>query len=112
MSRSDFPHPWLVIEDCHVNVTALCHCYDKYLLPGDYLFVEDTNPMAPDAPLALDGSGKMVDGRDYQEFGMEKHDAVDKFLSETSSDYKVDSFYTDLFGYNASNQWNSILRKF
>ena len=112
MSRADFPHPWLVIEDAHVNVEGLCHAYDKFLLPGDYLLIEDTNPMAPDAPLALDGSGKMIDGREYTEFGMAKLDAVQKFLNETSSNYKVDSFYTDLFGYNASNQWNSILRKF
>ncbi len=37
------PHPWLVVEDAHHNVGAVLEHFHKYLSPGDYLVVEDSD---------------------------------------------------------------------
>ena len=40
------PHPWLVVEDAHHNVGAVLAHFHKYLSPGDYLVVEDSDVKA------------------------------------------------------------------
>ena len=37
------PHPWLVVEDAHHNVEAVLSEFHKFLVPGDYLVVEDSD---------------------------------------------------------------------
>jgi hypothetical protein len=41
------PHPWFIIEDAHINVVGVMRHFHKHLLKGDYLIIEDTNPLAP-----------------------------------------------------------------
>ena len=78
------PHPWLVIEDAHVNVhDVLAHLGD-YLIAGDYLIVEDSGA---------------------------KRDALDRFLAPRRGQYRVDTRYTDFFGRNATCAPNSIFVK-
>ncbi len=78
------PHPWLVIEDAHVNVHDVLAHLGEYLVAGDYLFVEDSGA---------------------------KRDALDQFLAPRRGQYRVDTRYTDFFGRNATCAPNSIFVK-
>jgi len=75
------PHPWLVIEDAHVNVVGVLTHIDPFMTPGDYLFVEDSRS---------------------------KVRALADFLAERSNRFKVDCRYTDYFGRNATCAPDSI----
>ncbi len=75
------PHPWLVIEDAHVNVHDVLAHVSGFLVAGDYLIVEDSSA---------------------------KRDDLDRFLKSRESDYRVDTRYTDFFGRNATCAENSI----
>jgi cephalosporin hydroxylase len=80
----DLPHPWLVIEDAHVNTyEVLCH-FDARMQAGDYVIAED-----------------LLSRRKYME--------VHRFARER--DYWVDTAWTDLFGYNVTWNPNGYLRK-
>jgi cephalosporin hydroxylase len=75
------PHPWLVIEDAHHNVAAvLSHMHD-YLMPGDYLVVEDSDV---------------------------KREALRSFVGARRGCYLVDTKFTDNFGRNATCAADSI----
>ncbi|MFQ5772930.1 MAG: CmcI family methyltransferase [Kiloniellaceae bacterium] len=75
------PHPWLAIEDAHVNVHGVLAHLHAHLAPGDYLIVEDS---------------------------LEKRADIGRFLSERPGAYKVDTRYTDFFGRNATCAFDSI----
>ncbi len=75
------PHPWLVIEDAHVNVHDVLVRMSAFLLPGDYLIVEDSG-------------GKRED--------------LDRFMASRDDQYRVDTQYTDFFGRNATCAENAI----
>src|SRR6476661_1760191 len=47
------PHPWLVVEDAHHNVSGVLDLLHHFLIPGDYLVVEDSD-VKPDATCAAD----------------------------------------------------------
>ena len=38
---SIYPHPWMIIEDAHVNVTGVVNWFAKGTLLGDYVIIED-----------------------------------------------------------------------
>jgi cephalosporin hydroxylase len=84
--RCSNPHPFLVIEDAHTNVFTVLECLYELLDIGDYLVVEDT-----------------CDAGKYREFA--------RFMDLRMDSLYVDSHYTDNFGYNASWNWNSFLRR-
>jgi cephalosporin hydroxylase len=75
------PHPWLVVEDAHHNVAAVLEHFHNFLLPGDYLVVEDSDI---------------------------KRDVLRNFLGAHPGDYLVDTRYTDNFGRNATCAADSI----
>jgi cephalosporin hydroxylase len=75
------PHPWLVVEDAHHNVAAVLDHLHKFLCPGDYLVVEDSDV---------------------------KRAALRKFLGAHPGDYLVDTRFTDNFGRNATCAADSI----
>lgn len=75
------PHPWLVVEDAHQNVGGVLEQFHKYLSPGDYLVVEDSDIKRP----ALRG-----------------------FLCAHPGDYLVDTRFADNFGRNATSAGDSI----
>jgi cephalosporin hydroxylase len=75
------PHPWLVVEDAHQNVAGVLEQFHKYLAPGDYLVVEDSDI---------------------------KRQALRSFLGAHASDYLVDTRFTDNFGRNATSAADSI----
>jgi cephalosporin hydroxylase len=76
------PHPWLVVEDAHVNVAGVLSCLDRHIKRGDYLYIEDSR---------------------------EKVAAIGLFLTTRAERYKVDTRYTDFFGWNATCAPDSIL---
>jgi len=75
------PHPWLVVEDAHHNVGAVMQRLHEFLLPGDYLVIEDSEV---------------------------KHDVIRKFLAAHPGCYLVDTRFTDYFGRNATCAGDSI----
>ncbi len=103
---STLPHPWLVIEDVHDNLLGILeHFHHHGLETGDYLIIEDTNKFMwevwsdwEDQELIQRGGRKLDDLRDW--------------LRLHEDEYQVDSFYQDLYGYNTSKNWNSILKRF
>ena len=97
------PHPFVVIDDAHVNFDKVMDYFHCHLIPGDYIICEDTCPNVPAS--ALDSS-------EYKEpLGFEKLHSWKKFLNRHHDMYAVDSFYSDLFGYNASSNWNGYVRR-
>lgn len=77
-------HPWLVVEDAHVNVLGVLRHLHPQLRHGDYLVVEDSSI---------------------------KSQALTRFLAETPGAYKIDTRYTDFFGQNATAAFDSIFRR-
>jgi cephalosporin hydroxylase len=75
------PHPWLVVEDAHNNVTGVLDHMHTYLVPGDYLLVEDSDV---------------------------KREALRTFLGAHPGRYLVDTRFTDNFGRNATCAADSI----
>jgi cephalosporin hydroxylase len=75
------PHPWLVVEDAHHNVAAVLEQFHSYLVPGDYLVVEDSDV---------------------------KREALRTFLGAHPGQYLVDTRFTDNFGRNATCAADSI----
>ncbi len=71
------PHPWLFLEDTHVNVAGVLEHMHRFTRPGDYFVIEDT-----ESPGNLD--------------------EIDAFARRHHSEYRVDTRYTDFFGYNAT----------
>jgi cephalosporin hydroxylase len=80
----DLPHPWLLIEDAHVNLVQVLEYFDRHVICGDYVIVEDTG----NSP---------------------KHAILQQFMRQHGSRYRVDTHYVDNFGYNNTWNWNSIL---
>lgn len=75
------PHPWLVVEDAHQNVAAVLEQFHKFLSPGDYLVVEDSDI---------------------------KRKALRSFIGAHPGNYLVDTRFTDNFGRNATCAADSI----
>ena len=99
------PHPWLVIEDVHDNLVGIIEHFDQIgLQTGDYLIIEDTNKFMweawddwEDKELIQRGCSKMADLRSW--------------LMKHQDEYLIDTYYQDMYGYNVSKNWNSILKK-
>jgi cephalosporin hydroxylase len=74
-------HPWLIIEDAHVNVRNVLTHLDGSIEPGDYLVVEDSYAKRP---------------------------ALREFLREAQNTYMLDLAYLDMFGENSTCAMDSI----
>ena len=72
---SIYPHPWMIIEDAHVNVTEVVNWFTTGTLFGDYVIVEDVR-----------GS---------------KMDELNKWKSQRTM--MIDRHYMDYFGPNATS---------
>ncbi|WP_424098162.1 CmcI family methyltransferase [Moorena producens] len=100
------PHPWLVIEDAHVNVLGVVeYFHDNGLTSGDYLIVEDTNKLIWDS-----GSENWDDKEEYEK-GRQKMPNLRGWLLDHEDEYLIDTYYQDMYGYNGSKNCNSILKK-
>lgn len=75
------PHPWIVIEDSHVNILGILDYLHAPFHTGDYIIIED-----------VDAEDLLVD-----------------FLSKHRERYRIDARYTDFFGHNATCAADQIL---
>lgn len=101
----DCAHPWLIIEDVHVNVDGILdYFHHNGLQSGDYVIVEDTNQ-------DLWKSWSDWDDKDFIERMLNKLNRLKTWLMKYPNEYLIDNYYQDMFGYNASKNWNSILKK-
>ena len=80
---SRLPHPWIVIEDTHVNIGGIFEFFHGFLQDGDYFCVEDI----------------------VQDTGMFE------FLVRHRDRYRVDTRYTDFFGHNNTCCPDQIFRR-
>ena len=101
----DLPHPWLIIEDSHTNVYGLMKYFSHFMKTNDYFVVEDSSPLIPRTL----GTGRF--NLEYEVAGTHLLDVLKKFLSDYEDSFAVDSFYTDLFGYNGTCNWHGFIRK-
>ena len=99
------PHPWLIIEDVHDNLVGILkHFHHNGLQTGDYLIIEDTNKFMWEV---------WYDWEDQEliQRGGRKLDELRSWLMKHQDEYLIDAYYQDIYGYNASKNWNSILKK-
>lgn len=75
------PHPWVMIEDAHVNTRRVIEHLDAASRPGDYLIIEDS-------------LGKRAD--------------IAAFAEARPGRWAVDTRYCDYFGRNATCAFDSI----
>ncbi|MEM7063890.1 MAG: CmcI family methyltransferase [Cyanobacteria bacterium P01_B01_bin.77] len=103
---ADLPHPWFFMEDSHHNlIGVLEHFHQHGLQDGDYLIVEDTNLYCWEYWNKI---FKEEDNGDHKE---QKGVCAREFIEKYKDEYLVDTYYQDLFGYNGSKSWNSILKR-
>lgn len=103
---STLPHPWLIIEDAHVNLVGILDYFHHHGLDsGDYVIIEDTNQDLWEAWSDWD------DKEFLSRMGC-KLELLKNWLIKYKDHYRIDSYYQDMYGYNGSKNWNSILKKF
>ena len=78
-------------EHAHMNITL--DYFDKFLVSGDYVCVEDA---AIHQPLAIGMGLKKELG--YEALGDELLIAMKEFITKHPDRYVVDSYYTDFYG--------------
>lgn len=86
MLLTRLPHPWLVIDDAHVQVFSIFSYLNHFLRSGDYYVIEDEPIMA---------DKEIIDGLEFVE----------------QSGFLIDTYYTDAFGTNVTCAPNAWLRK-
>lgn len=104
----DMPHPWLVIEDAHENLSGVLEHFLQHMKTGDYFIVEDTNPLT--CTKWSVGRMYMDENAAYEATGTVLLDELKEFLKKHDERCKVDSFFTDFFGYNATDHWHGFIR--
>lgn len=82
----DLPHPWLVVDDAHIQIFEIFSYLGKFLESGDYYVIED-EPARADT--------EIINGLRLVE----------------QSGFLIDTFYTDAFGTNFTCAPNAWLRK-
>ncbi|MER8370936.1 CmcI family methyltransferase [Mesorhizobium sp. M1378] len=80
------PHPWIVIDDAHVQIFSIFSYLSRFLVSGDYYVIED-DPIRADK--------EIIDGLQLVE----------------QSGFLIDTYYTDAFGTNFTSAPNAWLRK-
>ena len=76
-----------------MNFVGVLEFFDRFLLPGDYIVVEDTNEKTP----KLSGQG-LLEELGYDEWGPGKLNNLRAFLKEHPDHYVIDQHYSDFFG--------------
>ena len=98
------PHPWVIVEDCHVNLFGILEHFVKYMKTGDYYIVEDTNPHTHSGV-----GGERLNPK-FIPCGTEKLEILKKFLIKYEEKLAIDSYFTDFFGYNGTWNWHGYIR--
>jgi len=98
------PHPWYISEDCHFHVMNTLEYFHQYMQEGDYFVIDDTSPDMPSYrpdTLVFDG--------EWAKLG--KLEVLRDFLKKYEEYYRIDSYYTDMFGYNGTMNWNGYVKR-
>ena len=99
-------HPWIIVEDAHANPLGVLEYFHKFMKEGDYIVYDDSDPFTP----IVNGMG--WEGHPpYEPWGYDKLHKLKGFMVKYDGYYCVDSYLTDLFGYNATNNWNGYVRR-
>jgi len=106
---SQLPHPWLVIEDCHANVLGSMEHFGKNMVSGDYFAIEDTAGLSQRCYAMMKVAGDPADTD--SSFAVAKHKVLIQFLTKYKGIFKVDSYYTDMFGFNGTSTWDGYISK-
>ena len=77
------------------------------MIEGDYLVAENNDPRMPRRA----GLHVLYDKDEVVPLGVCNLELLRKFLMEHGRDYLVDTFYTDLYGYNCTSHWHGFLCK-
>lgn len=80
---ASLPHPWLIVEDAHVNIGGVLEHLDRFTQAHDYVIVED----------------------------VEAESTLGPFLAARPGQYQVDTRFTDYFGHNATCAPDQIFRR-
>ena len=80
-------HPWLVVDDAHVDVVEVFQYLNRFMLAGDYYVVEDV-------PLTC------------------TRETAEALVVFEEAGFLVDTYYADAFGYNLTSAPNAWFRKF
>ncbi|CAE7283602.1 unnamed protein product [Symbiodinium pilosum] len=111
------PHPWIVSEDAHHHFDAVMQRVHETLQVGDYLVVEDTSHQMQDwfqDNVDEETEDRPVE-RELTQDGIAqlrcKTEILRKFCFSHTSQYRCDTKYTDMFGYNVGKHWNSVLKR-
>ena len=99
------PHPWIVMEDAHGGLEKVVTYFHHHMSPGDYFVCEDTSPDGP----TQSGAGGIYNTYEY--LGFVKLNAWKSLLGKYGDMYAVDTFFTDMFGYNSSVNWESFVKR-
>jgi cephalosporin hydroxylase len=102
----NYPHPWLVCEDCHLHAKNLMDVFDPNMKTGDYIVFEDTHPSNPDK------CGMSLESEEYtcESWSLEKLNRVEDEM-KTHENYKIDTQIQDFYGYNGCTHINSVFVK-
>ncbi|XP_022800641.1 uncharacterized protein LOC111338414 [Stylophora pistillata] len=103
---TSLPHPWFLSEDSHVNMIGVMEHFHKFMQPGDYICIEDTNPTVPEKA----GQG-LIKELGYTMSGSSKLNDLKRFLMDHPGKYVVDQKYTDFYGYNVTFNTNGFLKR-
>jgi cephalosporin hydroxylase len=99
-------HPWLIIDDAHVNLAGVMTYFHFHgLQSGDYFIIEDTNPLVLEP-----WKDKWADKEELDRV-RRKMDNLRSWLMNHEEEYLIDTYYQDFYGYNGSKNWNSILKR-
>lgn len=104
----DYPHPWLISEDCHVDADIIMNTFDNIIENGDYIVFEDTHPNNPDT--------SWMDAEDMQNYkcdywSQDKLNKVEKAMLKRDDSYAIDCNIQDMYGYNGCTFINSVFKK-
>ena len=101
---SSLPHPWLVVDDAHVNVDNVMRHVAGFMQAGDYYVIEDMF-----RPLVLRPMANWMWRRTYAKDLPFSADKVMKVVAACESlPFLVDTNFTDAYGLNvtaAPNGW-------
>lgn len=102
---STLPHPWVFIDDAHANMRGVLEYFHKFFKEGDYAVVEDTNPNLA----TVAGMGGVYE--EFEVMGPKSLNCLKSFLRDFEDYYAVDTFITDLYGYNGCWHWHGFIRR-
>ena len=74
----NLPHPWLILEDAHVEINKIMEYFEKYMHRGDYLIIEDSRGK-PQTKLKIPNT-LLVDAYYCDYFGINATSAMNTIL--------------------------------